>query len=56
MELHRWVFELEAWRKQQGQEGGEANASTIVVEEAQSNVGCDGDGPEHVRGWARSLA
>jgi dihydrofolate reductase len=39
MDLHRWVFELEAWRKQQGQEGGEVNASTPVVEEAQSNVG-----------------
>jgi dihydrofolate reductase len=39
MELHRWVLELEAWRRQNGQEGGEANASTPVVEEAQSNVG-----------------
>jgi dihydrofolate reductase len=39
MDLHQWVFELEAWRKRQGQEGGEANASTPVVEEAQSNVG-----------------
>jgi dihydrofolate reductase len=39
MKLHEWVFPLEAWRKQQGQEGGEVNASTPVVEEAQSNVG-----------------
>src|SRR5437879_5747907 len=39
MDLHRWVFELEAWRKRQGQEGGQVNASTPVVEEAQSNVG-----------------
>ena len=39
MDLHRWVLELEAWRKQQGQEGGEVNASSLVVEEAQSNVG-----------------
>ncbi len=39
MELHRWVLELEAWRRQNGQEGGEVNASTPVVEEAQSNVG-----------------
>ncbi|MDP9298867.1 MAG: dihydrofolate reductase family protein, partial [Actinomycetota bacterium] len=31
--------ELEAWRRQNGQEGGEVNASTPVVEEAQSNVG-----------------
>jgi hypothetical protein len=39
MELHQWVFRLEAWRRQQGLEGGEVNASTAVVEEAQANVG-----------------
>src|SRR5207249_5133938 len=39
MDLHRWVFELEAWRRTEGQEGGEVNASTAVVEEGQSNVG-----------------
>jgi dihydrofolate reductase len=39
MDLHEWVVKLEAWRKQQGQEGGEVNASTPVVEELQSNVG-----------------
>jgi dihydrofolate reductase len=39
MDLHRWVFELEAWRSLQGMEGGSVNASTPVVEEAQSNVG-----------------
>ena len=39
MQLHEWVFELEAWRHAQGLEGGEANASTPVVEEAQTNVG-----------------
>jgi dihydrofolate reductase len=39
MGLHEWVIELEAWRRQQGQEGGEVNASTPVVEEAQANVG-----------------
>ena len=39
MRLHEWVFELEAWRRQMGQEGGEVNASTQVVEEAQTNVG-----------------
>jgi dihydrofolate reductase len=40
-DLHRWIVELEAWRKQQGQEGGEVNASTAVVEEAISNVGAN---------------
>ena len=39
MALHEWVFELAAWRREQGLEGGVANASTPVVEEAQSNVG-----------------
>jgi dihydrofolate reductase len=39
MELHQWVFKLEAWRRQQGLEGGEVNASTPVVEEAQAGVG-----------------
>ena len=39
LELHQWIFPLEAWRRQQGLEGGEVNASTLVVEEAQSNVG-----------------
>jgi dihydrofolate reductase len=37
--LHEWVLELEAWRKPHGEEGGEINASTPVVEELQSNVG-----------------
>jgi dihydrofolate reductase len=37
--LHEWVVELEAWRKQHGLEGGRVNASTPVVDEAQSNLG-----------------
>jgi dihydrofolate reductase len=39
MDLHQWLFELEAWRTLEGQEGGDVNASTAVVEEAQANVG-----------------
>ena len=38
-DLHEWVVELEAWRKQHELEGGVVNASTPVVEEIQSNVG-----------------
>ena len=38
-DLHQWVVPLEAWRAQHGLDGGEINASTPVVEEAQSNVG-----------------
>ena len=39
LELHQWVFALQAWRKQQALEGGKVNASTAVVEEARAGVG-----------------
>jgi dihydrofolate reductase len=39
--LHDWAFELEAWRKPHGMEGGEVNASTAVLEEANANVGAE---------------
>jgi dihydrofolate reductase len=39
MRMHEWIFPLEAWRRAQGMEGGEVNASSRVVEESQSNVG-----------------
>jgi dihydrofolate reductase len=39
MDLHRWLFELEAWRRMEGEEGGVTNESTRVVEEATANVG-----------------
>jgi dihydrofolate reductase len=39
--LHDWVVALKAWREPHGMEGGEVNASTAVVEEAQSNVGAE---------------
>jgi dihydrofolate reductase len=38
-QLHEWVFPLAAWREPHGREGGETNASTPLVEEAQSGVG-----------------
>jgi dihydrofolate reductase len=37
--LHEWVFPLAAWRQFHGRPGGEANASTPVVEEARLNIG-----------------
>lgn len=37
--LHEWLFNLEAWRRPHGREGGEANASTEVMEEYTENVG-----------------
>ncbi len=39
MQLHEWAFELAAWRKPHGREGGEVNASTEVVEESLANIG-----------------
>jgi dihydrofolate reductase len=39
MQLHEWVFGLAAWRKPQGLEGGEADASNTVVEESTENIG-----------------
>jgi len=38
-QLHEWVFPLAAWREVHGQEGGEVNASSAVVEESLVNVG-----------------
>lgn len=38
-DLHEWIVDLAAWRRQHGLEGGEVTASTHVVEELQSNVG-----------------
>jgi dihydrofolate reductase len=37
--LHEWAYKLDVWRKQQGEEGGESNASSAVLEEVQSNIG-----------------
>jgi dihydrofolate reductase len=37
--LHDWVVALAAWREAHDEEGGEANASTAVVEEARANIG-----------------
>jgi dihydrofolate reductase len=37
--LHEWALELDAWRKPHGLGGGEVNASTLVIEERQSNIG-----------------
>jgi hypothetical protein len=39
MQLHEWAFALEAWRKPHGLDGGEVNASTMVVENSLQNLG-----------------
>src|SRR4029453_9921730 len=52
--LHDWVFPLRAWREPHGREGGEANASTPVVEEALANVGAEIMGRGKFGGGARA--
>ncbi|MDP9346256.1 MAG: dihydrofolate reductase family protein, partial [Actinomycetota bacterium] len=39
MALHEWVFPLAVWRAANGDEGGETNASTPVLEAMNANVG-----------------
>jgi dihydrofolate reductase len=39
MQLHQWAFELEAFRRQHGMEGGVSNASTQIAEEAMRDAG-----------------
>jgi dihydrofolate reductase len=38
-QLHEWAFRLEAFRRPHGEEGGEVNASSALMEEALANVG-----------------
>ncbi|HSS04673.1 MAG TPA: dihydrofolate reductase family protein [Solirubrobacterales bacterium] len=38
-QLHEWVIKLAAWREPHGREGGEVNASTPLMEEAQAGTG-----------------
>jgi dihydrofolate reductase len=39
MRLHEWVFGLAAWRSSHGQQGGEVNASSDVVQRSLENIG-----------------
>ena len=39
MELHEWFFPLKAFREMHGEQGGETNASSSVVEERRANIG-----------------
>jgi dihydrofolate reductase len=39
MDLHEWVFPLKQFREMHGQQGGEVNASSSVLEERQANIG-----------------
>ncbi|HEU5112936.1 MAG TPA: dihydrofolate reductase family protein [Acidimicrobiia bacterium] len=39
MELHNWLFDLEAWRESHGESGGRVDASTPVVHELETGYG-----------------
>ena len=39
MRLHEWVVALAVWRSMHGQQGGEVNESTKVVEDSLANIG-----------------
>ncbi len=39
MDLHRWLFDMEAWRSSHGEPGGRIDASTPVVSEMESGFG-----------------
>ena len=39
MRLHEWVFPLRVWREMHGQEGGEANASSALLDAERPRVG-----------------
>src|SRR5215472_3066824 len=37
--LHEWAIPLAAWRRSHGEQGGEVNESTPVLEESRENIG-----------------
>lgn len=39
--LHDWLIGLRAWREAAGLEGGEENASSVVVEQTHENIGAE---------------
>ncbi len=39
LDLHEWFFPLKAFREMHGEEGGDVNASSAVVEQRLANVG-----------------
>src|SRR3979409_2635868 len=47
--LHDWVVPLAAWRQSHGEQGGEVNQSTRILEESLENVGAAVMGPDMVR-------
>jgi dihydrofolate reductase len=39
LDLHKWFFPLKAFREMHGEEGGDVNASSAVVEQRLANIG-----------------
>ncbi|HMD56921.1 MAG TPA: dihydrofolate reductase, partial [Solirubrobacteraceae bacterium] len=39
LDLHEWFFPLKAFREMHGEEGGDVNASSAVVEQRLANIG-----------------
>jgi dihydrofolate reductase len=39
MRLHEWAFAAQSWREQHGQEGGEANEDSAIIEEGTEATG-----------------
>jgi dihydrofolate reductase len=40
-QLHDWAIELKVWREPHGREGGEENASSAVLAEADADIGAE---------------
>jgi dihydrofolate reductase len=40
-QLHEWMFGTRAWREPHGLEGGEENANSAIIAEAQADVGAE---------------
>ena len=40
-QIHDWMLALKAWREPHGREGGEVNASSAILEEANDNIGAE---------------
>lgn len=54
--LHDWVVPLAAWRQSHGEQGGEVNESSRIVEESRENIGAgvmgrNMFGPVHGGAW-----
>jgi dihydrofolate reductase len=40
-QIHEWMLALKSWREPHGREGGEINANSAILEEANDNIGAE---------------